>query len=188
VHHLALIYPFPQLFVAASLSAVAAGMFGATRPGRGRILMAGVASLLVLTNVRAVTEQYGQILQYGGTPSWSEAIYELHDAVEAQNPKKVVVLDWGLAMQLRLLSRDTLPLKEAAQPASEEKYFVETIEQAMAAPGTIFIGYEASVPTVHPRTRELLERVAEEGGRELRRVAQVPDRQMRPRYEILTAE
>ncbi|MEX2301762.1 MAG: glycosyltransferase family 39 protein [Bryobacterales bacterium] len=188
VHHLALIYPFPQLFVAASFSAVAAGMFGATRPGRGRILMAGVASLLVLTNVRAVTEQYGQILQYGGTPSWSEAIYELHDAVEAQDPKKVVVLDWGLAMQLRLLSRDTLPLKEAPQPASEERYFVETIEQAMAAPGTIFIGYEPSVPTVNPRTRELLERVAGEGGRELRRVAQVSDRQMRPRYEILTAE
>jgi predicted transcriptional regulator len=91
-------------------------------------------------------------------------------------------------MQLRLLSRDTLPLKEAPQPASEEKYFVETIEQAMAAPGTIFIGYEASVPTVHPRTRELLERVAGEGGRELRRVAQVTDRQMRPRFEILTAE
>jgi 4-amino-4-deoxy-L-arabinose transferase-like glycosyltransferase len=188
VHHLALIYPFPQLFVAASLNAVAAGMLSSSRPRRGQILMAGVASLLVLANVRAVTGQYGQILQYGGTPSWSEAIYELYDALQTRNPAKIVVLDWGLAMQLRWLSRDRLPLKEAPQPAGEERYFVETIEQALAEPGTVFVGYEASVVTVDPRTRELLEHAAEGAGRRLRLVAQVRDRQGRPRYDVLAAD
>ena len=150
--------------------------------------MAGVASLLVLANVRAVTGQYGQILQYGGTPSWSEAIYELYDALQTRNPAKIVVLDWGLAMQLRWLSRDRLPLKEAPQPAGEERYFVETIEQALAEPGTVFVGYEASVVTVDPRTRELLEHAAEGAGRRLRLVAQVRDRQGRPRYDVLAAD
>jgi hypothetical protein len=188
VHHLALIYPFPQLFVAASLSAVAARMRGVIGQRRGQILVCGVAGLLLLTNLRTVVEQYGQILQFGGTPSWSEAIYALHDTLEAQKPEKVVVLDWGIAMQLRWLSRDRLPLKEAPQPAREEKYFVETIAQALAEPGTVFVGYEPSVATVNPRTRELLEQAAGDRGRRLRRVAQVRDRQARPRFEILAAE
>jgi hypothetical protein len=65
---------------------------------------------------------------------------------------------------------------------------VETIAQALAEPGTVFVGYEPSVATVNPRTRELLEQTAGDRGRRLRRVAQVRDRQARPRFEILAAE
>jgi hypothetical protein len=187
-HHLALIYPFPQLFVAASLSGAAAGVARATRPRSGAALLLCLAGTLVLTNLRAVTQQYGQILQFGGTPSWSEAIYELHDTIAARNPNRVFVLDWGIAMQLRLLSRDGLPLKEAPQPVGEGKYFSETVAQGLAEPGTIFVGYEPSVATVNPLTRPLLERAAEAGGWRLRRLADVRDRQGRPRFEIFGAD
>jgi 4-amino-4-deoxy-L-arabinose transferase-like glycosyltransferase len=188
VHHLTLIYPFPQLFVAASLSAAAAA---ATRKGLlrwDRAMVFGVAGVLVLMNLRAVTHQYGQILQFGGTPPWSEAIYELHEALEARDADRVIVLDWGIAMQLRLLSRDRLALKEAPQPTGEERYFIETIEQGLGEPGVVFVGYEPSVSTVNPLTRQLLERTATARGRRLQRLAEVRDRQQRPRFEIYAAE
>jgi hypothetical protein len=148
----------------------------------------GVAGVLVLMNLRAVTHQYGQILQFGGTPPWSEAIYELHEALEARDADRVIVLDWGIAMQLRLLSRDRLALKEAPQPTGEERYFIETIEQGLGEPGVVFVGYEPSVSTVNPLTRQLLERTATARGRRLQRLAEVRDRQQRPRFEIYAAE
>jgi hypothetical protein len=188
VHHLALIYPFPQLFVAASLTTVAAWPAHSAKPRLARALLFGVAGLLVLTNLRAVGQQYAHILQFGGTPPWSEAIYQLHDSVKAENPDRIVVLDWGIAMQLRLLSSDRLPLKEAPQPAEEERYFVETIRQAVAEPGTVFVGYDPSVAIANPRTRQLLDQAVGDAGRRLRRGQLVRDRQGRPLFEILEAE
>ncbi len=188
VHHLALIYPFPQLFVAASLSSMAATLARMSRAHRERMIVFGFACVLVLTNLRTVMQQYGQILQFGGTPSWTEAIYELYDTLEQRAPSRVIVLDWGIAMQLRLLSRDGLTIKEAPQPVDEGKYFVETVEQGLREPETVFVGYEPLVATVNPGTRELLDQAARKEGRRLRRVAQIRDRQARLRFEILDAE
>ncbi len=99
-HHLALIEPFPQLFVAASLTAAASWTPGMSWPRRlsekegpanprlAMVLVAGVAFLLVLANLRAVAQQYSQILQFGGTPPWSEAIYTLRDRLRALEPQQ----------------------------------------------------------------------------------------------------
>ena len=147
-----------------------------------------VSGVLVLTNLSTVVQQYGQILQFGGTPSWTEAVYELHETLEERESSRVIVLDWGIAMQLQLLSRDRLPLQEAPQPAGGDKYFIETIGQGLREPGTVFVGYAPSAASVNPRTRELLDQAARDAGRRLHRVKQIRDRQTRPRFEILEAE
>ena len=187
-HHLALIYPFPQLFVAASLTAVTASLPHSMKPRNGQAVLFGVACVLVLTNLRAVAQQYGQILQFGGTPPWSEAIYGLHDALETENPDRILVLDWGIATQLRLLSRDGLPLREAPQPAAEERYFVETIRQGLAERSALFVGYDSAVASANPRTRELLDQSVRDAGGRLRRKQLIRDGQDRPIFEILEAE
>jgi 4-amino-4-deoxy-L-arabinose transferase-like glycosyltransferase len=184
-HHLALIYPFPQLFVAASLTAIGVRLVQSSRPRLGPALLLVVTCVLVFTNVRAVAQQYGQILQFGGTPPWSEAIYDLHTVVETENPNRILVLDWGIAMQLRLLSRDRLPLKEAPQPLTGERYFVEAVRQSLAEPGTVLVGYDPSVASVNPRTRELLDQAVRDAGRGLRRRQLIWDRQGRPLFEVL---
>lgn len=188
VHHLTLIYPFPQVFLAASLTGVAAWLTHSIKPRLGQAVIFGVGCVLVLTNLRTVAQQYGQILQFGGTPPWSEAIYGLHDAVEADKPDRILVLDWGIAMQLRLLSRDVLPLMEAPQPAAEERYFAETIRQGLAERGAAFVGYDSSAPSVNPRTRELLDQAVRDAGRGLRRSQLVRDGQDRPLFEIFEVE
>jgi 4-amino-4-deoxy-L-arabinose transferase-like glycosyltransferase len=187
-HHLALIYPFPQLFVAASLSAVASWLPQSSKPRLGRTVFFGIACVLVLTNLRTVAQQYGQILQFGGTVPWSEAIYGLHEALETENPSRIVVLDWGIAMQLRLLSRDRLPLREAPQPAAEERYFADAARQSLAESGTVFVGYDSSVASVNPRTRELLDQAARDAGRRLRRRQLIRDGQGRPLFDVREAE
>jgi 4-amino-4-deoxy-L-arabinose transferase-like glycosyltransferase len=188
VHHLALIYPLPQLFVAASLMAGAGRLAHSSKHWLRKGLLFGAAGVLVLTNLRAVAQQYGQILQFGGTPAWSEGIYALHDSLEAGAHRQIIVLDWGLAMPLRLLSKDRLPLKEAPQPGAEERYFMDTIQQSLAEPGAVFAGYDPSVASVNPRTRELLEQAVREAGRRLRRIQTVRDLQGRSRFEILGTE
>lgn len=188
VHHLTLIYPFPQLFMAASLTAVAAWLTHSMKPRLGQAVFFGVASVLVLTNLRTVAQQYGQILQFGGTPPWSEAIYGVHDALETENRDRILVLDWGIAMQLRLLSGDRLPLQEAPQPAAEQRYFVETIRQGLAERDTVFVGYDSSVSSFNPRTRELLDQAVRDAGRGLRRSQLVRDGQDRPVFEIFETE
>jgi hypothetical protein len=186
-HHLALILPFPQLFVAASLTCAVA-RWGKAKPGAAFAVLAGAACLLAFTNLRAVGQQYGQILRFGGTPPWSEAIYELRDVLEASRPGSIVLLDWGIASQLRLLSSDRLPLKEAPQPAGEPRYFVEAIQQALEEPGAVYVGYESSVSGANPLSRSLLKETAEAAGRRLRRARLVRDAQTRPIFEILAAE
>jgi hypothetical protein len=112
----------------------------------------------------------------------------LHDALETQSPNRILVLDWGIAMQLRLLSRDRLPLKEAPQPTGEERYFVASIRQALAEPRTVFAGYDPAVALVNPRTRQLLDQAVGDAGRRMRRGQLVRDRQGRPLFEILETE
>jgi hypothetical protein len=187
-HHLALIDPLPQLFVAVSLTAVVARLEHSHKTRLSPAVVFAVACLLVLTNLRAVAQQYAQILQFGGTPPWSEAIYELHDALDTENPDRILVLDWGIAMQLRLLSRDRLPWKEVPQPTGEERYFAESIRQALVESGTVFVGYDPSIPIVNPRTRELLDQEVSAAGRRARQRQLVRDRQNRPLYEILKTE
>jgi 4-amino-4-deoxy-L-arabinose transferase-like glycosyltransferase len=187
-HHLTLIYPFPQLFVAASLSALAARVARSSKPRLAPAVLFGVACVLCFMNLRVVARQYGQILQFGGTPPWSEAIYALHDALETRNPARIVVLDWGIAMQLRLLSRDRLPLSEAPQPGAEEQYFLEAVRHGLAEARTVFVGRDPSAAGFNPRTRELLGQAAFAAGLRLRRGQLVRDLQDRPLFEIIERE
>jgi hypothetical protein len=187
-HHLALIYPFPQLLVAASLTSATAWLAQSSKPRLGAAVLFSVACVLALTNLRAVAQQYGQVLQFGGTPPWSEAIYGLHEALETEKPNRILVLDWGITTQLRLLSRDRLSLKELPQPAAGERYSVAMIEQSLAEPGTAFVGYASAVAGVDPRMRELLDQAARDAGRLVRRRQLVRDRQGRALFEILEAE
>lgn len=186
-HHLTLIYPLPHVFLAATLSIAVGWMRGAGKQRWGRMAIAAIVCLLLITNVRATIEQYGQILRFGGTPPWSEAIYPLYDVLKSKNPGGIVVLDWGIAMQLRLLSRDSLSIKEAPQQA-EEKYRIEAIRRALEQPRPLFVGYDASVPLANLRTRALLEETAAASGRRLQRAARIEDLQGRPTYEIFAAE
>ena len=98
VHHLALVYPFPQLGLAVALTAI---------PVR-RIALAAVV-LVCATGVRAAGGLLFQAVQCGGARYWSTAIYDLAEELERRRPERIAIAEWGVAAQLRLLSADRLP-------------------------------------------------------------------------------
>ena len=106
VHHFALVYPFPQLGLAAAIAAI---------PRKRIALVVGL--LLCGAGARTASGLLLQSTQCGGSRYWSEAIYRLADELQKRQPMQVAVIDWGIAAQLRLLSGDRLPINELSPGA-----------------------------------------------------------------------
>lgn len=187
IHHLALLLPFPQIFVASGFVGAAQGM----KPWlarRGRLVAAGIlwlfVVLLVAANLRVVAHYYFRILGYGGGAGWSEAIYSLERSLEKRRPQKVVLLDWGMMNQLRLLSGDRLPLREAAQPQSAS-YDARYLQDEIQNPGTIYVKYAPGEPPAFPQIAAAFQKLAAARGYRFEVSETIRDRRGRAVYEIL---
>lgn len=170
LHHWALAAPVPQLAI---------GLAGAAlwerRVGRAW-LIAAFASMLA-AQALAVGRQYTEIVDYGGRPSWSEAIYPLADQLQRQAPPQILVLDWGIETQLRLLSGGELATRSVFGDAD--------ITHWLQQPGgRVFVAYAKGAPDLFPGAAADLERLATNLGVELEASASVEDRQGRSIYRI----
>lgn len=170
LHHWALAAPVPQLAI---------GLAGAAlwerRMGRPWLVLAFVSMLAV--QALALARQYKEIVDYGGRPSWSEAIHPLADHLLAGKPEHVVILDWGIETQLLLLSGGELPTRSVFGDAD--------ITHWLEQPGDrVFVAYESGVPDLFPGAAKDLERLAAALGLELEKFAPIEDRQGRPIYRI----
>lgn len=106
-HHAILLWPMPQLLIAAVFS---------------RLKIAGIASTLVLVIANClVLERYARNLRDDGpTTTWTDAIEPLaQDLAHSHSP--IVIADWGLMEPLRMLSRGTLPLQNAQEGPGLER-------------------------------------------------------------------
>ncbi len=190
IHHLALLLPFPQIFVAAGLVGAKEGMRPWLGP-RGRWLAGAALWLLMLVllagNLRSVAHYYFRILGYGGGVGWSEAIYPLEQALQKRPAEKILLLDWGMITQLRVLSRDRLPLLEAAQPMGPS-YDATYLEGDIRNPRALYVKYAAGEPGAFPQIAEAFFRRAGELGYQGRIVETIKDRSGRPIYEILSLQ
>lgn len=104
-HHVILLWPFPQLAVAAGMAALPL-----------RVAMPVV--LLVATSQAYSGVTY---LQYeatlGSRAAWSEASYGLASALSAAKPARVCLIDWGFFDTLRLLGEGRFDLCAADPPS-----------------------------------------------------------------------
>ena len=189
VHHIALIYPFPQIFLAAGIVA------GAQRLGKrfsARVAAAAAAAVcvavLTLVNLNSLLRQYDVMLRYGGSTVWSEAIYELDDYLESEQPRHVVAVQWGVLTQLILLSKDQLPLAEAPQPHRSPKDPLEKLEQWIPRPESLFVLFAANQPSPFPEMREIFYQTAQRLGYEPRLKRAIADRQGRIVYEVFEVD
>ena len=189
VHHITLIYPFPQIFLAAGIVA------GAQRLGeRFSITLAATAAatifvaVLTLVNLNSLLRQYDVMLRYGGSTDWSEAIYELHDYLESEQPRHVVAVQWGVFSQLRLLSKDRLPLAEAPQPHRSPEDPLEKLEQWIPRPESLFVLFAADQPNPFPQMREIFYQTARRLGYEPRLKRGIADRQGRIIHEVFEVD
>jgi hypothetical protein len=185
-HHLALLLPFPQLFVAAGLG----GLRARLEPWMKRA--APVAMVLVFValagaNLRAVAHHYYRILAFGGGSGWSEAIYPLHQTLERARAKKIFVLDWGIVNQLRWLSRDRLPLVEGLQPQGPEDeapYLWDWLEQ----PDVLWVKPAAEETPAFPQIVAAWRNALAARGLRPEVVETVRDLRGRPVYEVMVVK
>ncbi len=180
-HHPALMWPFPQLFIAIAL---AEASFRWKVAGR-RLLSAAVA-ILIVANLLTVNQYFYQFVRFGGAGSWSDAIYVLSSQVPGFHADKIVIGDWGIAYQLLALHQGRLPLEE------EEYTFLpdppsEAAEQealrAFAEKNSIWVTHTAGNETflgVNSR----IARMASSAGYRRIDLGQVRDRNQRPIFEI----
>jgi 4-amino-4-deoxy-L-arabinose transferase-like glycosyltransferase len=190
IHHQALLLPFPQLFVAAGLMGWFDSVGRWLRAERFRTAAGAAMCLLVVVlvgaNLRGVAHHYFRILAYGGGPGWTEAIYALEDSLEAGRPEKVVLLDWGLAMQLRVLTADRLPVVEAALPQGP-KYDSQYLEAYLTNPKVLFVRHAPGEPVAFPQIAAAFDEFTVARGYRVDVQETVKDLRGRPIFEILAA-
>ena len=177
VHHLALVYPFPHVFVAGSAFGI---MERVRRPGFRRFLRAILALallLIVVDGVRLALGFHVRLARQGERAVWSSAIYDLHESLLKIQPAPTVTLDWGIAAQIRFLSRARTPIHEwsSMETASGLPTLLEEQE-------VLYLGFveNPGVPGQTPPFQELVR----SRGYDLERVATIADRAGRPMYYV----
>ena len=167
LHHWALVAPIPLLGLGVLL-------VGATKQ---RWLAPTAFAVLLTANGLCIARQYAEIIGYGGRPTWSEAIYELAVALEKRSPEQVLVLDWGIEFQLRLLSEGKLKTRGV--------YTDEDLRHWLIAPGErVFVAFAAGLPDLFEGAQPRLESVAADLGVRIEPVQVIADRQGRPIYQL----
>jgi 4-amino-4-deoxy-L-arabinose transferase-like glycosyltransferase len=209
VHHLVLIYPFPQIFLAAGVvaglqwlgerfstsgagigaaakAATQAGTQAATRAAAGASAVFVV--VLTLVNFHSLLQQYDVLLRYGGSTGWSEAIYELDDYLESEQPSHVVAVQWGVFTQLRFLSKDRLHVIEVPQPHGSPQDPLDKLEQWIPRPESLFVLFDEGQPNPFPEMRQVFYQSARRLGYEPRLKRAIADRQGRAMYEVFEVD
>ncbi len=104
-HHVVLLWPFPQLFVAAVVMRI---------PWKGLALALG--ALLCVMNLLVLNQYLWQLEQYGAGQPFTDAITVLSERLDAHRNDTIYVLDWGMQNSVAMLHRGQLKLEVADGP------------------------------------------------------------------------
>src|ERR1700678_3616412 len=113
-HHVVLLWPLPQWFLAVTFVEAAAWRRLRWKHA-GTILLATVVVLLAADNLLLTNEYFYQLAVYGPAKSWTDAIFRLSDEASHIQADHMVVDDWGILPPLLVLNGNQLPLVLADQ-------------------------------------------------------------------------
>ena len=181
VHHTVLLWPLPQLIVAASFA-------GASRRlGRAGIpVIAVVTAAMVASGALVLNEHYTLAIRNGGAQSWTDAIFRLSDYLKTVSAKSVICMDWGIMEPLRLLHRGKLPLVIGSDPFSKPEMTVpdrDYVLQIISDPANVFIAHTKAYE-FFPGSHEKLVKFAADAGFRAETIQIVPDNYGRRVYEV----
>lgn len=161
LHHTILLWPLPQLVIAASFASAS------RRLGRAGIPALAVAlAVTMASGALVINEYFITTVRYGGAPGWNSAIYPLNDYLKQVPADKVVCLDWGIAEPLQFLGRGKLPLRWAEDALSKPELTREDREallHTISEPGNLYIAHTKGYEFFPGRNPKLV-KFAEESG------------------------
>jgi 4-amino-4-deoxy-L-arabinose transferase-like glycosyltransferase len=104
-HHAILLWPLPQLFVAAVLAQLSIHM-----KRYGAAAIASVAVVLLGSNFLVINQYFSQLTRYGSPAIWSDATYALSRDLGEYRSHRIFVVDWGIVDPMTVLHRGQLQL------------------------------------------------------------------------------
>jgi hypothetical protein len=181
-HHVTLLWPLPQWFLAVTFVEAAA-----LRPlqwkNAGAILLVSAVLFLAVDNLLLTNEYFYQLATYGATKSWNDAIFRLSDEVGHIETDHLVLDDWGIMNPLIALHRDRLPLLYADQMFLDPAIDAPTRKWQEAWLDDVWIGHTPQFQQ-WAGANERIVRVARAAGFEKKMIETVPDRNGRLVFEI----
>ena len=182
-HHVTLLWPLPQWFLAVAFVEAAAWRRLQWR-NAGSILLATVVVFLAVENLLLTNEYFYQLSAYGATKSWDDAIFRLSDELGRVQADQLVVDDWGILHPLIALHRNRLPLVYADEgflapgiAETDRLWFIKRLAE------DVWIGHTPEFQQ-WAGVNERIKRVARAAGFEKQMIETVPDRNGRPVFEI----
>jgi hypothetical protein len=182
-HHVVLLWPLPQWFLAVTFVEAAAWRRLRWKHA-GTILLPTVVVLLAADNLLLTNEYFYQLAVYGPAKSWTDAIFRLSDEASHIQADHMVVDDWGILPPLLVLNGNQLPLVLADQtflaPGSSQYsrlWYIQRLAQ------DVWIGHTPEYQQ-WAGADERITGLARELGFEKHMIETVPDRNGRPVFEI----
>lgn len=154
-HHTILLWPLPTMAIAGVLA------WTAERFRRGRLALAMIVSAACLSNLMVLGTYYTNMFRYGGTSSWTDAMYPALASIRTEKKKAVCTVDWGFLDTLRLYEQGRTSLCLAGDPRDEEGRRTALFQ--ISRPGYLFLTHTAGNETVVGSTARFVA-FAEENG------------------------
>ncbi|HEY2843937.1 MAG TPA: hypothetical protein VGJ09_09810, partial [Bryobacteraceae bacterium] len=174
-HHAVLLWPFPQLFVAATVASL----------GRPRITaVAGI--FLIGANLLVINQYIAQMERNGPEGYFTDAVYTLSRELGEAPGQNVYVIDWGMQNTLDLLHQGRLKLKaanDAFMTDAPNETDRRTMDRMFADSSGLFVGHvpqTEAFPGVGVRFNQAIEAAGYR--KDARRV--IADSHGRPVFEI----
>jgi len=180
-HHTVLLWPFPQLFLAAALAGASELM-----PRGRRLWLPATLLLLAGANVLVTNRYLALLVRNGCGLNWTDAIYPLNEYARDTPSSFVYAIDWGILDSLRLLSRGRLPLRVGSDPLSKADLNDSdrrAVGEWLADSLSLFIGHTKG-NEFFTGVAERLELMAHNAGYERDLLAVISDRNGRPIFEV----
>jgi hypothetical protein len=135
VHHVILLWPFPQMLMAAVLA------YGSRFLGRaGSLLFVTTLSVLCCSQLLVTNEHYVQLVRTGPYGSWTDADRAASNYIANLHPPAVGVNDWGIGNFLVLLNRGRIAVSYSFL-ATEEQSNQEQSRKYLQTPGLVIVGH-----------------------------------------------
>ncbi|MGH9663996.1 MAG: hypothetical protein ACRD9L_06210 [Bryobacteraceae bacterium] len=180
-HHVVLLWPFPHLIAAATITEAA---------GRARrfspVILAATVTVLVAQNLLVTNQYMAQFVRDGAAGPWTDAIYPLARSLEGTTAAEIWVTDWGMLNSLRLLDRGRLPLRTGDGPLNKPQPDDNDrmqVREMLETPNSLFVGHVLKQETFAGVGTHLAAMAAQLGYRKVL-LRTVLDSNGRPIFEI----
>jgi hypothetical protein len=180
-HHIVLLWPFPQMLVAASVVGTAERF---KRPGM--LAAAALIAWVAVFNVLVLNQHLVGWVRGGTSTLWTDAIFPLSRQLDAEPGRNVYVLDWGMLDALRLLNQGRLKLYVGSDALMDDDISAEDrgfLRHVFADPDATFIGHTPD-KTVFTGVPARFDAALREQGYRKDALRVIRDRAGRPVFEV----